>query len=164
MARNAIWSNSDGLAVGFGTRTALTTGSNRVAENGMLESLYLVIKATELTDAVSATTDQVIHAPIIPNGATIMSATLNFTTAFTTSASGTLDIGVYDKDGGIVDDDGIDAGVAAGALLLGAEIACDGADVNTVVATTGGVKICASYDTGVFTAGEGILEVVYAPA
>lgn len=164
MSRDAVWVNSDGLAVGFGTRTEATTYSSRIGDNGKTEKVHLTIKGTDLADAVATSEDQVIHGVVIPNGATILSATLKVSEAFTSGGAGVLDIGVYDKDGTIVDDDGIDAAVAIAALGLGAEVACDGADVNTVVATTGGVKICASYDTAAFTAGKATLEVEYKPA
>ena len=131
------WTNSDGLVVHFGTRDVTTTGGFRVADNGATEKVYMTIKGTDLADAVAATDDQIIYGPVIPNGATILSATLKVDTAFTSGGSAVLDLGLYDKDGTIVDDDGIDAAVAVASLTLGAEIACDGADVNTVVATTG---------------------------
>ena len=162
MSRDNVWVNSDGLPVGFGTRTETSTGSNRVRENGATEKAYLVFKGVDLADAVARTEDQVIHGVSIPNGATILSATLKVSEAFTSGGSATLDLGVYDADGTAVDDDGIDSAIAVAALTLGAEIACDGADVNTVVATSGGVKVCASYDTAAFTAGKAVLEVEYA--
>lgn len=163
MSRNAVWSNKDGLVVGFGARTEVTSGSSKGSANGPTEKLVLKVRGEDLADAVSATGDQIVQAPVIPNGATILSATIKVTEAFV-GATAVLDVGLYDKDGTIVDDDGIDAAVAVAALTLGAEIACDGADVNTVVATTGGVKVAASYDTAAFTAGEAIIEVEYATA
>lgn len=163
MSRDNVWANSDGLAVGFGTRTTVKSGSFGVADNGATQKLFLKFRGEDLGDTVSATGDQIVQAPVIPNGATILSATLKVTEAFV-GATAVLDLGLYDKDGTIVDDDGIDAAVAVAALTLGAEIACDGADINTVVATTGGVKVGASYDTAAFTAGEAILEVEFATA
>jgi hypothetical protein len=162
MGKATVWSNSDGLAVGFGTRTVTTSGSSRAAQNGPTEKLNFVFRGEDLADAVSTTSDAILYAPVIPNGAVILSATLKVTETFVTASSGVLDIGLYTDAGATVDDDGIDAAVAATALTVGAEIACDGADVNTVVATTGGVKVAASYDTDDFTAGEAILEVEYA--
>lgn len=163
MARDSVWSNPDGLVVGFGTRTVVTSGSHKHDLNGPTEKVVLKFRGEDLADAVSTTGDQIVQAPVIPNGATILSATIKVTEAFV-GATAVLDIGVYDKDGATVDDDGIDSAVAVAALTLGAEIACDGADVNTVVATTGGVKVAASYDTAAFTAGEAIVEVEYATA
>lgn len=164
MARNAIWSNSDGLAVGFGTHDVVTSGSYAIQDDGATQKLYMKFRGEDLADAVSATGDQIIQAPSIPNGATILSATLKVTEAFTSAGSAVLDIGLYNSAGTAVDDDGIDAAYAVASLTLGAEVACDGADINTVVATTGGVKVGASYDTAAFTAGEAILEVEFATA
>lgn len=161
MSRASVWSNSDGLAVGFGPRTETKSGSVRHAEGGPVEKLVLRFRGEDLADAVSATSDQIVYAPVIPNGATIVKATLKVIEAFV-GASAVLDLGVYDKDGSIVDDDGIDAAIATATLVLGAVITCDGADIATAVATSGGVKIAASYDTAAFTAGEAVLEVEYA--
>lgn len=165
MARDSVWSNSDGLAVGFGTRTALTSGSHKHADDGPTEKVVLRFRGEDLADTVSTTGDQIVHAPVIPNGASILSATLTVIEAFTSGGVATLDLGLYDKDGTAVDADGIDEDIALTAIdAIGDSIDCDGADVGTVVATTGGVKVAASYETAAFTAGEAILEVVYATA
>ena len=167
MARDNIWSNQDGLAVGFGTRTVASTVSVRhPGPDGALESVVLRIRGEDLADAVAATEDQVIHGVTIPNGATIVSAETVILEDFA-GATATLDIGVYDSAGAIVDDDGIDAAIAVASLVTGtAPIAADGAVIGTVISTTGGVKICASYDTAAFTAGEAVVTVNYqvAPA
>lgn len=158
MARDNFWSNKDGLAVGFGTRTPTTSGAFRVDQGGSTEVLHAEFDWSDLDTSLSTTSDFIVYGPVIPNGAVILSATLKVTEAF---AGGTdIDIGLYDKDGSAVDADGIDAAVATASLTLGAEIACDGADVNTVVATTGGVKV-GVIRTGTFTAGQAVLEVEY---
>jgi hypothetical protein len=162
MARNAYWDNKDGLVVGFGTRTATITGGYGISENGATSTAYYTIRGEDLGLTVAATDDMLVHGPVIPNGSVILSATLTVTEAFdSASNSATLNIGLYDVDGGNVDPDGIDATIAESALTLAAVIACDGDDVGTVVATTGGVRVNADADTEVFTAGEAILEVVF---
>ena len=162
MARDTVWDNSDGLVVGFGTRSSTKTGGYSVRDNGATQTLILRFRGEDLTDAVAVTDDQIVHGPVIPNGAILLSATIKVVEAFdSASDTATLDIGVYDVDGAAVDDDGIDSAVAETALSLGAEIAANGADINTAVATTGGVRIAASYDTEAFTTGEAIVEVEY---
>ena len=163
-AKDSVWVNSDGLAVGFGTRAKTTTGGFRLSSNGATEKLFFRFVGTDLAASVAAADDQIVYGPVIPNGATILSSTLKVSTAFTSGGSATLDIGLYDKDGAEVDANGLDAAVAVAALTLGAEIAGDGLDVNTVVATSGGVKVGVSYNTAAFTAGEAVLEVEYMPA
>lgn len=166
MARDAVWSNKDGLVVGFGTRTPVYNGSYSVAADSAagVSKLYYRFRGEDLADAVSATGDSIVQAPVIPNGSIIKSATLYVTEAFV-GATAVLDIGVYNSAGTAVDDDGIDAAVAVTSIdAIGDTIACDGADVGTVVATSGGVKIAASYDTAAFTAGEALLTVEFVPA
>lgn len=158
MGRASVWSNSDGLAVGFGTRTETTGGSFRVADNGNTEKLYAEFGYADLDTSLSTTSDFIVYGPVIPNGALILSATLKVTEAWTTGTD--IDIGLYDSDGAAVDAAGIDAAVLTAALTLGAEIACDGADINTVVATTGGVKV-GVIRTGAYDAGKAVLEVEY---
>lgn len=167
MARDATWDNKDGLVVGFGTRTPVYSGSYSVASDRRdgISTLVYRFRGEDLADDVSTSGDALIHAPVIPNGSIIKSATLYVTEAFA-GATAVLDIGVYSGlDESTVDDDGIDAAVAVTSIdAIGDTITCDGADVGTVVATTGGVKIAASYDTAAFTAGEAILTVEFVPA
>lgn len=160
MSRNSVWSNSDGLVVGFGTRTVATSSGAKVATAGAVEELVLNIKGTDLGDTVAATDDAIVHGASIPADSLILSADLFVTTQFA-GATAVLDIGVYQEDGTTVDDDGIDAAVAVATLVDNAVVSCDGADVGTVTATA--VKIAASYDTAAFTAGEAKLVVRYIP-
>jgi hypothetical protein len=158
MGKASVWSNSDGLAVGFGPRTETTGAGFRVSDNGSTEKLHVEFGYADCDTALSTTSDFIVYGPAIPNGALILSATLKVTEAWTTGTD--IDIGLYTDAGAIVDVDGIDAAVLTAALTLGAEIACDGADVNTVVATTGGVKV-GVIRTGAYDAGKAILEVEY---
>ena len=167
MSRNATWDNKDGLVVGFGARTTDYSGSYVVASDPAtgISRLFYRFRGEDLADDASTSGPQLVNAPVIPNGSIIKSAVLYVTEAFAGS-SAALDIGVYSGlDESTVDDDGIDAAVAVTAIdAIGDTITCDGADVGTVVATTGGVKIAASYDTAAFTAGEAILTVEFVPA
>lgn len=162
MGRATVWTNSDGLAVGFGTRTETSHCAYKLNDEQELSTIYLRFKGEDLGDSVAASDDAIVYGPVIPNGSTIVDATLEVIEAFTSGGSAVLDIGLYNPAGTAVDDDGIDAAIAITAIdAIGDTIVCDGADVATVVATTGGVKVAASYDTAAFTAGEAVLKVRY---
>lgn len=158
MARQNWWTNSDGLYVGFGTRTVNANDGAKVSRGGVEQQVVVKITATKLTD--TATADELANSVTLPAGAELTSAKLIVNTAFTTSASGTLDIGLYKVGSdGTDDDDGIDAAVAAGALGSEAVVTCDGALIGTILDAP--YKIAATYDTGVWTAGVGTLVVTY---
>lgn len=163
MSRESTWTNNDGLKVGFGTRTLENSNAGNIRTVGIDEQMVKVLyDATALadTDTAAAQGDEVP----VPAGAIIKSADFVVEEAFTTSASGTLDIGVKIKAGGASgsganDDDAFDAAVAAGALTQGAVISCDGAIIGTK--TSVDLYPIFTYDTGVFTAGKGYLVIRY---
>lgn len=161
MGKASVWTNSDGLFVGFGTRTVSSDVGYKLSDSQELSTIYFRFKGEDLGDTVATTDDAIVYGPVIPNGSTIVDATLEVIEAFDSSGdAGVLDLGLYNDAGTAVDDDGIDAAIAQTAIdAIGDTIACDGADVGTVVATTGGVKLGASYDTTAFTAGEAVLKV-----
>ena len=158
MGKATVWSNSDGLAVGFGTRSVTTSGAFGISDNGSTQKLHCEFDWSDLDTSLSTTSDFIVYGPVIPNGAVILKSTLKVTEAFTSGTD--IDIGLYDKDGAAVDAAGLDAAVITANLTLGAEIDGDGSDVNTVVATTGGVKV-GVIRTGVFDAGQAVLEVEF---
>lgn len=157
MARESVWTNSDGLRVGFGTRSIETTVAAAPSLGGQRQQLSLKIKGTDLADSDVAR--QLAYGAFIPAGSLLESAKLYVTTQFA-GASAVMDIGVYNMaTGAAVDDDGIDAAIATATLVADAVIACDGADIGTVVAVD--TKIGVTYDTAAFTAGEATLVVEY---
>lgn len=156
--RNEVWTNEDGLFVGFGTRKAEKNTGGAHASRGAIQTQTVKLKGTDMGDAVAAS--DLENAARIPADALLLSADLFVTTAFTSEGIAVLDIGIYNADtGAAVDDDGIDAAVALAALVDNGVVACDGALVNTVMAQE--TKIGASYDTAAFTAGEATLVVRY---
>ena len=163
MARNNVWVNKDGLAVGFGTHTVDTAVSSKPSTSGDIQTVKLKIVGPDLVDAGFPDAIAQANSVIIPVDSLLVSATLFVTTAFTSGGSAVLDIGVYDVDAdAIEDDDGIDAAIAVATLTANADITGDGAQVGAVVAVP--VKLYASYDTAAFTAGEATLVVEYIPA
>lgn len=159
MGRQAYWTNSDGLVVGFGTRSVETTSGTEVGGVSARKQVVVAIKGTDLAD--SDVTNQLIYGVIIPANALLESAKLFVTTAFA-GATAVMDIGTYNaSSGATVDDDGIDAAVAVATLVDNAVVACDGAQIGTVLSAN--VKIGVTYDTAAFTAGEAFLVVEYIP-
>lgn len=158
MARQNFWTNSDGLYVGFGTRSVNYNDGSKVSKGGLEQQVVVKIAATSLADTAGAS--ELSNAAVIPAGAELTSATLIVNSAFTTSASGTLDIGLYKATAdGTDDDDGIDVAIAAATLASEARVACDGALIGTILDAP--YKVAATYDTGVFTAGAATLVVTY---
>ena len=172
MSRNVLWENQDGLAVGFGTHSEDNDVSAVVGGSGPIKTaVYALPDATALEVVGSLTIASFKPQDIrIPRGSRILEASFQVTAAFTTSASGALNIGTNSGrvDGAFTDDDenGIDAAIAATALdAIGAVVACDGALVGGVTSaganSTTDVQLCFGYTTGVFTAGAGVLTVRY---
>lgn len=152
----ATWTNEDGLQVKFGnTRSAVALDGVTSADEQTL--VFEIADATTLTDTDTAA--EAGDRPFIPAGAVITDAQFVVDTAFTTSASGVLDLGLKQADGTNIDDDGIDAALAAGTLLVRAVIDCDGALVPSKMQHN--AYPMATYDTGVFTAGAGRLLITY---
>ena len=161
MARDNVWSNKDGLAVGFGRHTVDTAVSSKPSTSGDIQTVKLKIVGTDLVDAGFSDAIAQANSVIIPVNSYLVSATLFVTTAFA-GTNAVLDIGVYDVDAGAIeDDDGIDAAIAVTTLVDNYDAACDGALIGTVLAQNS--KVYASYDTAAFTAGEATLIVQYIP-
>lgn len=158
MSRDTYWDNGDGLVVGFGTRTVDRHAFKINDSYGATQKLYMDFDWSDLGTSLAATDPQLTQGPVIPSGAVLLSATIKVTEAF---AGGTdIDVGVYNSEtGAVVDAAGIDAAVATASLTLGAEIACDGADINTAVGVDSKIGVIR---TGTFTAGKAVLEVEYA--
>lgn len=151
-----IWTNEDGLEVRFGTdrRTSAPDGLTSAEEKVFV---YEVADATKLTDADTAAAAG--DAAYLPAGTIIKDAYFVVDTAFTSGGSAVLDIGLKEGDGTAIDDDGIDAAVALGALGANAVVNCNGALVGTRLAEDSYVNF--TYDTAAFTAGAGKLVVKY---
>ena len=163
-ARDAYWTNSDGLVVGFGTReVAGNTASVVSSADGMLE-VVLPIIGTQLEDTDSVTAASVTgQGAVIPRGALLERAVLQVHEAFTSGGSATLDLGTYDADNSSItvdDADGIDVDIALTAIdAIGDTIVCDGALIGGQVGATSNsdVTLVAAYQTAAFTAGKATL-------
>jgi DUF1009 family protein len=161
MARNATWTNSDGLVVGFGTHTE-DNDVVAVSGSGTHKTFYLEVVGTDLVDTI-AVANLKPQSALIPRGSTITAASFKVVEAFTSGGSATLDIGLFGTS--VVDDaDGIDVDIALTAIdAIGDVVVCNGAVVGGVVAVGATANedchLTASYETAAFTAGKGILTV-----
>jgi hypothetical protein len=165
MARGATWTNSDGLKVPFGAHTADNSVPAVTAADGGVKVMVMEIVGTELVDTFAAA-NVAAEAPVIRRGSSILSAKLMVTEAFV-GATATLDLGLWGKTAGVIDDaDGIDVDIAVTAIdAIGDVVVCDGALVNGVVAVGATANddcvIAPSYETAAFTAGKGLLIIQY---
>lgn len=156
MGKASTWTNSDGLVVGFGQRTAEVNSGAKVSLGGKRQQVVVKINAATLP--ASDVSAQLVNGVVIPADALLESAKLYVTTAFA-GALGTLNIGTYLASTGVaVDADGIDVAIPVATLVDNAVVTCDGALIGTVLASN--QKIGVDYDTA-FTAGEATLVVEY---
>jgi putative methionine-R-sulfoxide reductase with GAF domain len=130
------------------------------------ETLVFDIDDASTIGATVAAADINANDAYIPAGAYITSAYLIVETAFA-GATAQLNVGLYEKDGTVIDADGIDATIAVTAIdAAGDVVACDGAAVGGVVVadTANDMYVAVDYDTAAFTAGKGKLIVEFIPA
>src|SRR3990167_8754134 len=171
MARDLIWSNADGLSVGFGTHS-VDNDVPAVSAIGNKVRVSMEINLVDLVDTFAATTRKPQEIRI-PRGSVITEAYV-VTKVAATGTTATLDLGLWGV-GDVVDDaDGIVADITVGELdAIGEVHICDGALVassgNTAAAgvvvvgatSNSDVVIAPSYETSVFTAGVVLLVVEY---
>jgi len=147
------WTNSDGLEIRFTGPEANQSGAE-VIGGASKEVIVDFDFATAITAAAWA------HESYIPAGSYIRAATLIVTTAMA-GTSGTLTIGLAQKDGTVIDADGIDVAIAQADLGTDEVVLCNGAlaggtlsigSANGYVYTTLG---------GTVTAGRGRLVIEY---
>lgn len=153
----ADWTNSDGLEVRFTNPEAGATGAG--VPGGATKELVLDFT---FGTAVTAAADG--HEAFIPAGSYIKSATLIVTTAATSGGTATLTIGLAQKDGSVIDADGIDAAIALADLAAAKVVKCDGAlsgGVASIGANNAYVYTTPTTAGDAFTAGKGRLVIEY---
>lgn len=154
----ADWTNSDGLEVRFNGPEAGQTGAGLEA-CGPIKSIAVDFDfATAITAAADA------HEAFIPAGSYIVNAYLIVTTAATSAGTATLTIGLAQKDGTVIDADGIDATIALAALGADKVVRCDGAlagGTASVGAANAYVYTTPTTSGDAFTAGRGKLVIQY---
>lgn len=122
------WTNGDGLEIRFTGPEAEQSGAGT---QGAVKELVVDISdmSTDITAAAFS------HEAFIPANSYIIGAYLRVTSAMT-GTSGTLTIGLAQKDGTAIDADGIDVAIAQADLAAGKAVLCNGALV-AGTATTG---------------------------
>lgn len=163
------WTNADGLVVRDGA-------DDVVAPKGTLERAGLQRLVVKLTDATLLAVNSTgphtpsttvaffdENTPSIPAGSYIARAYLKVDTAFTSGGAASLDVGLMQADGTIVDGNGIDSAVGLTALGANAVVNCNGASVGGVVLTsaTFDTYVVFTYATAAFTAGAATVIVEY---
>lgn len=149
----ADWTNSDGLEVRFTNPEGGATGAQAVG--GATKELIVDF---DFATAITAAADG--HEAFIPAGAYIKSATLIVTAAMT-GTSGTLTIGLAQKNGTVIDADGIDATVAQATLIASAVVKCDGALAGGTAAIGAADGYVYTSLGGTVTGGRGRLVIEY---
>jgi hypothetical protein len=162
--------NADGLRQTYGSGEAQVGRAGEVAD-GIWNTFTCPIIHDELRafdDGTDPTTVLDFHARI-PSGAYIGKCTLYVEESFVSAGTaGTLDIGLalasdmeYALTHTGVSDAAIDSAIAEAALVAGASITCDGADVETILpSVSGGYLVTAEAGVENFsTSGEARLEI-----
>jgi hypothetical protein len=160
------WTNEDGLVVRFGTERSDSATSGQVA--AIKEYIVLDLPDATALPLVGAIAAPAEDAPRIPASSVITNAWMVATTDFTSGGAATMDIGLMDAAGSVIDIDGIAVDIALATLVDGAGVgvtACAGA----YVANAGGAGQLVdadawpviTYVAAAYTAGAGKLIVEY---
>ena len=159
MARDATWTNGDGLVVGFGGRDTNNYEAGSVCTKGKVNQLEVVLDWDNLPGNGAVQGKEIG----IPANSIIQSATFVVETAFTSGGATTLSIGLQEADGTVIDADGIDATVAKTAIdAVGEAVQCDGALVaGTATVGTADAYVYTTVASGPYTAGKGTLTIEY---
>lgn len=172
------WTNKDGLVQRFGVERSAQIQEG-VSTRGVKN--YLVVRVEDATDATkypaaggtSYPPDE--DAPYIPANSLITNAWFVATASFTSGGGATLDIGLIQADGTVIDEDGLADGLtvaeltksaSAGGVALNGAYVCNGSGSTTTVRDGSGVVTQNSWigittDTSTFTGGAGTLIVEY---
>lgn len=163
MKKANIWTNKDGLYVGFGRRGVEDhTAAVHAASFGNERSVVLKVVGTQVPASAGAA--ELANSPVIPAGANIKSVRVVVDTAFTGGTS--LDLGGWVVADTVDDEDGFIAALLTATLAAGYDETYTAAGTNkggAYIATklTNAVKVAATYNTSAFTAGVATITIVY---
>lgn len=154
------WTNADGLEVLMHGEQGNVNGKGSTVTSVRNQLVVAIEDATNIPS--SADTPGALDG-MIPAGAYITNAYFIVETGFTSGGAATLDIGLYQKDGTVIDADGVDAAIALAAIDTAGEVVVnDGALVGgtaTVGANDAYVEL--KYNTAAYTAGAAKLVIEY---
>lgn len=160
------WTNEDGLVVRFGTERSDSATSGQVA--AIKEYIVLDLPDATALPLVGAIAAPAEDAPRIPASSIITNAWMVATTDFTSDGAATMDIGLMDAAGSVIDIDGIAVDIALATLVDGAGVGVTGC-AGAYVANAGGAGQLVdadawpviTYVAAAYTAGAGKLIVEY---
>ena len=172
------FTNADGLTQVYGQRTASDFPTTRKPSVGGAYQELIVdfdfnhLSATGLSTwfdedsggGIVPDSPSSINASI-PSGSVLVDCKLITDVAFLSGGAATIDIGTYQKDGTVIDLDGIDAAIAKASMPADTVIDCNGAQINAVVTSPNtddtGVYVGVSTNVAAYTAGTGRLVIRY---
>lgn len=160
------WTNEDGLVVRFGTERSDSATSGQVA--AIKEYIVLDLPDATALPLVGDIAAPAEDAPRIPASSIITNAWMVATTDFTSGGAATMDIGLMDAAGSVIDIDGIAVDIALATLVDGAGVGVTGC-AGAYVANAGGAGQLVdadawpviTYVANAYTAGAGKLIVEY---
>ena len=163
------WQNDDGVYIRYGLERAAVKDSG-VTTKEVLR--YLVVDLSVVKGLPTFTADLNNNGTnngfagddaYIPAGSYITKATIVVTTAFATSDSATLDIGLAQLAGTVIDVDGIDDAIAVGALNAANKVVlCNGALAGQALGVgANDAYVYTTQNTGTFSAGAAKLVIEY---
>lgn len=152
-----------GAAQYYGARTTKNGLPNTVGRVGLVTEVELHVNFTQVNAGLPVDNADVDAAVLtIPANSLIKRAYFEVGTAFTSTGSATLELGVQTVTGGTVDADGLDT-IAVAALTAGSWLELDGTLIGITVGTAA-VQISIDDAVEVFTAGTGRLVVEFIAA
>lgn len=163
MNKSSIWTNKDGLYVGFGPRKVeVNTASAVVAGDSNLRKIVMKIVGTDLPATAGAV--ELANAVIIPAGAKVLRALLHVDTLFTSGGAATIEVGTYTLADAADDEDSL---ITSANTLL-ANIDTTAEEVTGSGVLVGGAPLAAARKVAVrrttttYTAGVGTVIIEYA--
>jgi len=160
MARNATWTNDDGLVVGFGTRDSKNDAGATVEVESNVGLFQMILDYDNLPPA-SGTAPSTKSVPV-PANSVITNVELQVLTPASGSGTSTIDIGFIDSTGAEIDVNGLYAALTASGDLntTGAVVHGSGALVDASVGSSD-AYISVRGDTADLTAGQLRLTMQY---
>lgn len=174
MARNALWSNPDGLSVGFGTHSSDNELFREVAKQGSRRIYQAYLIYASLVDTSTATSYPFdVHEAVVPRGSLALRGSVQSIVG-AVGTNPTLDIGMWSRglatevvdttDGLVADITEAElATIGEAHILDGSMIVAIGSSTAITVGATADMDcaIAPSYETDAFTAGTGLFTIEF---
>lgn len=155
MSKATVWTNSDGMDVGFGIRDSKNDNAGRVQTTGNIEVMQYAFDY-DVKDS-TGTAPQSKSFPI-PANSVVLSSNFRVTTAFVGGT--TASVGIMNAAGTAIDVAGFIAATATASLTAGASIVGAGALMGKSVGAADAYMVVTF--VGTYTAGAGIVTIEYA--